>query len=451
MNTMGIDIGTTSLSIILMDGETGKLKDARTVNHASFIAAAAPFHRIQDPERIMDLILQVTEEMILKHGQPACIGLTGQMHGVLYTDASGRAVSPLYTWQDGCGGQPLKDGRSAADILKERAGASAPGYGLTTHYYLQMTGQIPESAAGMTTISDYAAMRLCGLTTPVLYTDMAASWGCFDLEKGAFYKEKLAEAGVDTSLLPAVVKKPEVIGTTPAGVPVMCSLGDNQASVLATVRDVRDTVLLNVGTGSQISVITDAYVPCEGSVEIRPFTEGMYLIAGSGLCGGRAYAMLEKFYRELTGSEKACYDLMRTQAEAFLKDYGPDAAWKVCTTFMGTRDDPEARGSIRGISEENFRPGAFTLGLIRGIIEELAEGYEVCCHLTGRRAGKLVGSGNGIRKNPLMVKMAEDIFGMKMQIPVFEEEAACGAALCALAACGRAGSLDEVREKIHYL
>ena len=28
------------------------------------------------------------------------IGITGQMHGILYVDESGRGLSPLYTWQD---------------------------------------------------------------------------------------------------------------------------------------------------------------------------------------------------------------------------------------------------------------------------------------------------------------------------------------------------------------
>ena len=33
----------------------------------------------------------------------------------------------------------------------------------------------------------------------------------------------------------------------------MGSIGDNQASLFGSVRDLEDTVLLNVGTGSQIS------------------------------------------------------------------------------------------------------------------------------------------------------------------------------------------------------
>ena len=104
------------------------------------------------------------------------------MHGMLYVDACGEAVSPLYTWQDGRGNLPLGDGRSSAEQLKDAGcGAAAGGYGLTTHYYLMKNDQLPANAAKMTTISDYIAMRLTERRTPVLGADMAASWGCFDL------------------------------------------------------------------------------------------------------------------------------------------------------------------------------------------------------------------------------------------------------------------------------
>ena len=39
----------------------------------------------------------------------AVIGITGQMHGIVYTDCNGMAISPLYTWQDGRGNLPYGD------------------------------------------------------------------------------------------------------------------------------------------------------------------------------------------------------------------------------------------------------------------------------------------------------------------------------------------------------
>ena len=239
--------------------------------------------------------------------------------------------------------------------------------------------------------------------------------------------EKLACAGVDTSYLPEVVRGYAVIGETGENVPVVCSMGDNQASIKGAVKNEADSLLVNVGTGSQVSFVTREYVDVSGDVELRPYGEE-YVLAGAALCGGRAYAILEKFYREIAGREY--YDVMMRQAEEFLKSGGK--AWEVETTFMGTRSDPSKRGSIKGISEDNFTPGALTAGVIRGILGELHGMYDVMRRLTGRHASILVGSGNGMRKNRLMQKLAGEMFGMRVEIPDLTEEAACGAALCAM-------------------
>ena len=50
---------------------------------------------------------------------------------------------------------------------------------------------------------------------------MAASWGCFDLQRQEFLYEALKHAGVDTSYLPEVRKGHFLIGKTRDGVPVI--------------------------------------------------------------------------------------------------------------------------------------------------------------------------------------------------------------------------------------
>ena len=441
MNIMGIDIGTTTVSIVLIEKETGSLVAGKTVNHESFLPGKTPEERIQDAEKIWTVTLKKVQELIGIYGFPAGIGFTGQMHGILYVDADGNAVSPLYTWQDGSGNIVLENGKSSVELLKEKiqnTGILAAGYGLATHYYLQREGRIPETAVKMTTISDYIVMKFCGLTSPVIGTDMAASWGCFDLEKREFRYEDLEKAGVNISYLPEVRKKHGLAGRTvsaagkiPGGIPVMVSIGDNQASFLGSVRELNDTVLINVGTGSQVSFVSEKYVICQENIELRPCKDDSYLLVGASLCGGRAYAMLERFYREVSGDmNESYYDMMRQQADKFLEEYGAEAAWKVRTTFSGTRSNPKGRGQITNIGVENFHPGAMTVGVMRGILEELYQQYEVMSRLTGKKAAHLAGSGNGIRRNSIMRKLAEDMWGLPLEIPTCQEEAACGAAVC---------------------
>lgn len=428
---MGIDIGTTTISMVMLDTDSGELAGTETVTHHAFIETGLPDEKMQDADHMYEIVKEKTADMQIKYGKPDVIGFTGQMHGMLYIDEDGDAVSPLYTWQDEQSNRRIGDS-SSVEYLKRCVGYTAAGYGISTHFYLQKTGKIFPAARKMVTVSDYIAMKLCGCKEPVIGADMAASWGCFDLKKKEFKWKELAAAGVDISYLPEVKKTHFIMGETLDGVKVMGSIGDNQASVFGSVTDLPESVLINIGTGSQVSVVTDRYVKSSGTTEIRPLEEESYLLAGSSLCGGRAYALLEQFYREVAGeSGQEYYSRMQRQAEGFLEIYGMEQAWKVRTTFGGSRNDPQEKGSIYGISTENFHPGALTVGVILGILEELKEQYENMCELTGKRARKLVGSGNGLRKNPLMQRMAEELFGMKMTISAYEEEAACGAALCA--------------------
>ena len=43
------------------------------------------------------------------------------MHGILYADENGAAVSPLYTWQDERGNLEYKDGATYAEYLNSKA------------------------------------------------------------------------------------------------------------------------------------------------------------------------------------------------------------------------------------------------------------------------------------------------------------------------------------------
>ena len=449
MGILGIDLGTTTVSVVMLDGESGAILGSRTVAHHGFLDGHIPEAKVQDPQRMVDVVKAAAAELEKEFGAPECIGLTGQMHGMLYVDTQGEAVSPLYIWQDGCGNLIMEDDETYALYLRKTGGAASAGFGLTTHFYLQKNGMIPETAAKMVTICDYVGMKLCGSSKAVIAKDMAASWGCFDLCEERFLTEEMKTLGVNISYLPELMEKHEPMGYTPEGAPVIVSLGDNQASVLGSVSDLCDTVLINIGTGSQVSMGTESYHDVSGSIELRPCVEGTSLLVGSGLCGGRAYAMLEQFYREAAGSEEAMYDRMAAQAEEFREKYGSDAAWKVRTTFSGTRSNPAEKGSITGIGVENFHPGAMTLGVIAGILEELHEMYVEMCRVTGRKATRLVGSGNGIRKNKLMQELAEEIFGMPLAVPQYQEEAAYGAALYALAATGK-DSFGNIQKKIRY-
>ena len=97
MKTLGIDIGTTTISAAVL--EDGQFLATETRANGAFIPSALTCAREQDVEKITQTALAIVQMLFERYPDIHSIGVTGQMHGILYVDADGNAVSPLYTWQ----------------------------------------------------------------------------------------------------------------------------------------------------------------------------------------------------------------------------------------------------------------------------------------------------------------------------------------------------------------
>ena len=74
MRAMGIDMGTTTISVIMVDGENGELLGSRTVTHRAFLKGISAVNKIQDPDKLWSLTRQTVGEMIKEYGKPDSIG-----------------------------------------------------------------------------------------------------------------------------------------------------------------------------------------------------------------------------------------------------------------------------------------------------------------------------------------------------------------------------------------
>lgn len=444
MKILGIDIGTTSLSFVLWDRTHQTVLKQYTTANDSTTAGQYPYERVQDPDRIWQTVQQVLSRAEFITEDIAGIGLTGQMHGILYVDMLGNAVSPLYTWQDLSADQFGQDGRTYAAALSEITGCPmASGFGAATYYMHHMTGRIPAQAVSFCTIMDYVGMKLTGRKLPLTDVTNAAGIGLFDLRNLVFDKAAIKHAGLNINLFPEIIKNQEIIGMTTAGIPVTAAIGDNQASFLGAVSAPEKSILVNVGTGSQISFMADHYTQTE-AWETRPFINGTYLLVNSPLCGGRSYQLLAEFYRQIiigflgyrqtSGNVDVERDdiyswmnqLLAEHSHSLVKDMNH---LEILPDFCGTRKTPETRGCIRGLSTDNFTPEAFAYGMLEGIAMDLFRAFALCDEEL--KAGKqiLTGAGNGIRRNIYLQKIFADIFGLPLELSAHEEEAACGAAI----------------------
>ncbi|MDE7287722.1 MAG: hypothetical protein K2N55_12905, partial [Lachnospiraceae bacterium] len=94
MKAIGIDIGTTTICAVVLDMEKG-IQLEKTIIPNRFIKSDINWEKIQDPDRICSCVEGIVCGYIKKYKDISSIGVTGQMHGIVYTDANGKSLSPL--------------------------------------------------------------------------------------------------------------------------------------------------------------------------------------------------------------------------------------------------------------------------------------------------------------------------------------------------------------------
>lgn len=450
MKTVGLDIGTTTICAVLVDGESGELIEAKTLPNTAELETTYVWEKLQNAEEIMTICRSLMEYYVEQGEDIVSIGVTGQMHGILYLDNSGDPVTPLYTWQDGRGNQIYEKEQSYSEYLSKQLGYPlASGYGIVTHFYLQKNRLIPQEAVVFCTIADFVAMKLGNAKTPILHPSMAAGIGAYQLQQGGFDITALKKENIALFYLPQVSLLEKKVLYKNSRIPVALALGDNQASFLGSVGEDSD-LLVNVGTGSQISVFCSE-VSAQVGGEFRPYTQGNYLCVGSSLCGGYAYALLKNFLQEVLslGDGKIPEDMYQRMNEAARKVYEESDKVQVATQFQGTRENPNKKGAIRNLGVHNFHQEALILGTLQGVCDELYGFYEnMSCKITNKKI--LSASGNGIRMNPVLQRIFSDTFLLDLKIPEYAEEASYGSALFSLYVNDSYKTVTDVQKLLKY-
>lgn len=450
MDTLiGLDIGTTKICAVALSAKRGIL----LATENSLNGAGGSDSSEQQADRIMtramELLCRLNQRPELKNCKPLAIGVTGQMHGIVLVDQQGQPLTPLINWQDQGGNKIYETTkRTYAQELIHRLGSEAversgcvpaTGYGGVTLLRLAEEHMLPSQGIALT-IHDMMVRALCGqaATDPT----SAASWSLFDVAENRWFPQAAEILRVPRSILPEVLPTGHQAGTLlpdiaaktglTAGTPVAVALGDNQASFIGSVPSLPDTLLINLGTGGQMSVPIDHFIRVKG-LDTRPLVAGYRLLVGASLCGGRAYQVLERFFRrigeEVLGIKDVppLYETMNQLASEASTQCG---GIKARTLFAGSRLDPLSRGAFEGLTAENLTPADLTRAVICGMIQELAGFYELA-KSAGAHGTRMAGAGNAVRRNRIVRTELESRFAMPLQLPPYHEEAAVGAALTA--------------------
>jgi sugar (pentulose or hexulose) kinase len=488
---LGLDLGTTTISAVARDASSGAALATVTLPNSA-PRAPAPGRAEMDLATLGALATRALGDLAARLGPRSAavagLGVTGQMHGLALLAPDGTPLRPAITWQDERALLPAPPaaGVTAAGVtaagapadesilarFRRQAGGPAAflrlgclpaaGYAGVTLFALALEGALPPGPALACTVPDAVVSFLSGAAPHSDPTD-AASTGLYDVVAGCWDVALVERLGLPKALLPPVRPsgtpagplRPAVAAACglPAGLPVHTALGDNQAAYLGSVAVREGTLLLNVGTGAQISAWLPEFAALP-AVETRPFPGGGYLLVGAGLSGGRSYALLAGLFRQageaLCGarvSEATLY----ARLNALAAEVPPGADGLVCAPwFAGSRRDPALRASFSGITAANLTPGHLARALLEGLANDLAAFHaEMAAALPPPR--RLVGAGNAVRSNGVLREALAGRFGLPLAVPACAEPAAAGAALLAAVGSGEVATLGEAMARVRYV
>ena len=475
---LSIDVGSTSVTAAIIDIESKSLVGSSTAANTAEVTSPADkkIGRSEwDLDRMALIAIENARYLIEQTGaQPAAIGVTGQQQGLQLLDIELNTVGNFISWQD----QRSKDSlagqnRTYLEAMGELGNAETEdgglpafedtgcpivtGYTAPSLYWLRVNNELPNANSGVhgTTAPEFVVSRLTG-TRPVSDPTDAVGWGVYDLSKMSWNDGLIESLGLDKSLFIELADSCTPAGTLTremaeklgaiAGIQVSVASGDHQCSFAGTVADYDNTVAINVGTGGQASVYVDQPTP-RGWLELRPFVQSGYLLAGVGVVGGRTFRTLRNFFnntsRVIAGYELDPDVLYERLVELASEVPAGAEGMEFDPLFTGSRSNPLAKAAVRNITPGTFTPGHMARSLFEAMAAQLSDSYREAVSLGASERSVLVGSGNGLKLNPVLRESIEAEMRMHLKLGRHNEEAAIGAALCAAVADGSFGSIAE--------
>ena len=450
MNYIGIDLGTSAVKLLLMEG-SGKI--LKIVSREYPISFPKPGWSEQNPydwfTQSMDGLKELLEES--DKSQVAGISFGGQMHGLVALDEKDEVIRPAILWNDG-------RTTEECDYLNRVIGkeklssytANISFTGFTAPKVLWMKKNEPENFARISKImlpKDYLAYRLSG----VHCTDVSDASGTlfFDVKNRTWSREMCEICGIRDEWLPKVFESYEAVGTIrpelaaelgiPENVKIAAGAGDNAAAAVGTGTVGDGACNISLGTSGTIFISSKKFgVDENNALHSFDHADGTYHLMGCMLSA----ASCNKWWmdeiigtKDYAGEQKDITGL--GENHVFFLPY-----------LMGERsphDDPNARGTFIGLTMDTTRAD-MTQAVLEGVAFALRDSFEVAKSLgIPIERTKICGGG---AKSPLWKQIVANILNVKVDILENEEGPSMGGAMLAAVACGEYENVEEAAKAI---
>jgi xylulokinase len=405
---VGLDVGTTGIKAVAISHRGEVLGRAE---HGYPLSTPKPGWAEQDPEDWW----RAAEAALADLGvEPAAIGLSGQMHGLVVLDSEGRVLRPAILWNDQ---------RTAAECaeIEERIGLgrlieltgnrALPGF--TAPKLLWLRRHEPETFARIRRVllpKDYVRLRMGG--EPAIDAADASGTLLFDVGERRWSKEVLDSLELPDAWLPPAYESTEIAGA-----------GDQAAGALGVGIERPGILSVVLGTSGVVFAVLPAYRP-DREARLHVFCHavpGTWHAMGVMLSAAGSLRWLSDLLPG-TGFE----ELLAAAAQ-----WAPGAEGLLFAPYLaGERTphaDPNARGAFIGLSLRHDR-GALVRAVIEGVAYGLRDSLELLREL-GVEADVGRVSGGGARSE-LWRRIVASALGLPLERTAGAEEgAAFGAAL----------------------
>ena len=444
---IGVDLGTSAVKLLLMDGG-GRILNI--VSREYPLSFPRPGWAEQNPDDWLTQTMEGIRELTRDADKSAIagIGCGGQMHGLVVLDENGDVLRPAILWNDGrteAETAYLNDVIGRDTLSKYTANIAFAGF--TAPKLLWMREHEPELFARIRRImlpKDYINYMLTG----VHCTDVSDASGMllFDVEHKRWSREMLDICGVTEAQMPMIYESADVVGTLkpdmaerlglPASVRVCAGAGDNAAAAVGTGTVGEGACNISLGTSGTIFISSRSFrVDSHNALHAFAHASGGYHLMG---CMLSAASCNKWWMDDVSGTD----DYAAEQAPITPERLGRNHVYFL-PYLMGERspiNDVNARGAFLGLTMDTTRAD-MTQAVLEGVAFAIRDSLEVARSLgLDIRVSRICGGG---AKSPLWRKILANVCDLTLERIESEEGPGYGGAILAAVACGAYPSVED--------
>lgn len=452
MYYIGVDLGTSAVKLLLMEGN-GKI--CNIVSNEYPLSFPKPGWSEQKPEDWWDAVVDGIKKLVdgFDASQVAGISFGGQMHGLVILDENDNVIRPAILWNDGRTTKEVDylNNEIGKDKLSEYT-ANIAFAGFTAPKILWVKANEPENFAKISKImlpKDYIAYKMTGVHS-CDYSD-ASGMLLLDVKNKCWSKEMMEICDVKEEQLPKLFESYEVTGNlteeaaTALGLTTNCKIaagaGDNAAAAVGTGTVGDGGCNISLGTSGTIFISSKEFgVDRFNALHSFDHADGNFHLMG---CMLSAASCNKWWMDEIIGTK----DYAKEQEPITDEKLGTNNVFYL-PYLMGERsphNNPDARAMFIGMSMDTTRAD-MTQAVLEGVAFAMRDCYEIAKDLgINITETKICGGG---AKSPLWRKIMANVLNINVNIIESEEGPGLGGAMLAAVACGEYASVQEAADKI---